>query len=432
MHSAPSGVTSRAASDEGGLEAWESAYKSVRARTEWLCRTLELDDYTAQSMPDASPVKWHLAHTTWFFEAFVLRRAEPDFRPHREAYHFLFNSYYEAEGPHQARPERGLLTRPTVQEVFEYRNAVDFRIARALRSGALDAELLGVFELGLHHEQQHQELMLTDLQHLFARNVLAPAYVNGKPALSAPIVRRFVEFPGGLVTIGQDGQGFAFDNERPAHRTYLEPFSIASTLVTNGEYLEFMRDGGYQRPELWLSDGWAFCREAMLEAPLYFRKRDGAWFRFSLYGEHELDLYAPVCHISYYEADAYARWAGARLPTEAEWEVAALSEKRAQGASTASNGGSRVIDELCLVPRATASLFGETWVWTSSAYAPYPGFVPAPGALGEYNGKFMCNQLVLRGGSCFTPPGHVRATYRNFFYPSARWQVTGIRLARSS
>jgi ergothioneine biosynthesis protein EgtB len=401
-------------------DGFAAAYTTVRARSERLCQALEIDDYSAQSMPDASPAKWHLAHTTWFFETFVLRRVEPEYRPHREGFHYLFNSYYEAEGPRHARPVRGVLTRPTVEEVFEYRNAVDFRIARALRSGAVDSEALSILEIGLHHEQQHQELLLTDLQHLFAQNPLEPAYLKEPPPLSAPVDKRFVAHPGGLLVVGHRGRGFAFDNESPAHQVYLEPFSIATSLVTNGEYLEFMHDGGYERPELWLSDGWAMRNEEHVRSPLYFREHDAEWHRFSLYGNHELDLAAPVCHVSYYEADAYARWAGARLPTEAEWEVAAQSDV---GASSD--------EELHFVPQALPGLLGEAWVWTSSAYAPYPGFVPASGALGEYNGKFMCNQLVLRGGSCFTPPGHVRATYRNFFYPSARWQVTGIRLARS-
>jgi ergothioneine biosynthesis protein EgtB len=413
-HERPSGRASDAP------DGFAAAYTSVRARSERLCRALEIDDYSAQSMPDASPVKWHLAHTTWFFETFLLRRAEPDFRPHRDAYHYLFNSYYEAEGPRQARPARGLLTRPTVEEVFEYRNAVDFRVARALRIGALDAESLAILELGLHHEQQHQELLLTDLQHLFAQNTLDPVYSNEAPPLSAPVEKRFLAHPGGLLTIGHRGRGFAFDNESPAHQVYLEPFSIATSLVTNGEYLEFMCDGGYERPELWLSDGWAMRNEAHVRTPLYFREHDDAWHRFSLYGNHELDLAAPVCHVSYYEADAYARWAGARLPSEAEWEIVAQSESPSDSD-----------EDLHFVPQSLPGMLGEAWVWTSSAYAPYPGFTPAPGALGEYNGKFMCNQLVLRGGSCFTPPGHLRATYRNFFYPSARWQVTGIRLARS-
>jgi len=378
---------------------------------------LSAEDCVAQSMPDASPAKWHLAHTTWFFETFLLKPVESPFVPHDPAWPFLFNSYYDAEGARHPRPERGLLTRPTLAEIFHYRRAVDERIERLL-ARTPNHEILRVFELGIHHEEQHQELLLTDLQHLFSRNTLGPVYRPARAAASPPAAREFREHAGGVHELGHDGAGFAFDNETPHHRVFVEPFAIATALVSNARYLEFIADGGYERPELWLADGWA--ARARFRAPLYYRQRDGEWRRFSLHGELPVEPEAPVSHVSYYEADAYARWAGARLPTEAEWEISA----RLGGPS------GQFFDERELVPRSNVGFFGSAWVWTSSAYAPYPGFRAAHGALGEYNGKFMCNQLVLRGGSCFTPSGHVRASYRNFFYPDARWQVTGIRLAR--
>lgn len=404
------------------IEALARRFRAVRARSERLLIGLSPEDCTAQSMPDASPAKWHLAHTTWFFETFVLKPGESPFALYDPAWPFLFNSYYDAEGPRHPRPERGLLTRPALSEVLNYRRAVDERIERFL-AGSPGCDALRVLELGMHHEEQHQELLLGDLQHLFSKNALAPVYRcssgSSSGSRSRPAPREFLEQAGGVHELGHDGAGFAFDNETPHHRVFVEPFAMASSLVSNAEYLEFVADGGYQRPELWLSDGWA-AREH-LRAPLYYRQRDGGWYRFSLHGELPVEPEAPVTHVSYYEADAYARWAGARLPTEAEWEIAAR-----RGSAVG-----QFLDEKELVPRSEPAFLGSTWVWTSSAYAPYPGFRTAPGALGEYNGKFMCNQLVLRGGSCFTPPGHARVSYRNFFQPGARWQVTGIRLARS-
>jgi ergothioneine biosynthesis protein EgtB len=397
----------------------------ARAFTERLCAPLETEDYVVQSMPDASPAKWHLAHTTWFFETFVLAPHRPAFRPYREAWGALFNSYYVAVGPRHARPERGLLSRPTVREVFAYRAAVDGQVQELLRSPEGERPgLAEMAELGLHHEQQHQELLLTDLQHALSRNPLEPAYAP-PPARAPPTPPPLAwhDRAGGLVVVGHQGPGFAFDNEGPPHQVFLEPFAIASRPVTAGEYADFVADGGYDRPELWLSDGFAAAAQGGWRAPLYWERRDGAWTRFSLHGRIPVDPGAPVTGVGFYEADAYARWAGARLPTEAEWEVVA-------GASPLEG---QFVEDGALVALATgteAPFFGGAWAWTASPYVPYPGFRPAPGAVGEYNGKFMVNQLVLRGGSCLSPRSHLRATYRNFFPPHARWQVTGIRLAR--
>jgi len=397
----------------------------VRRATERLCEPLAVEDYVVQSMPDASPAKWHLAHTTWFFETFVLRPHLQGFRPHRDGWDFLFNSYYVAAGPRHARPERGLLSRPTVAEIREYRAAVDEQMGEFLRSPAAERPgVLALVELGIHHEQQHQELLLTDLQHALSRNPLLPAYSPRRiPGPSPVAAAAWRERPGGVVQIGQDGPGFAFDNEGPAHRVLLAPFSLASRPVAAGEYAAFIEDRGYERPELWLSDGWAAAQEGGWRAPLYWTRRDATFFRFTLHGEAPVDPGAPVTNVSYYEADAYARWAGARLPTEAEWETAAR-EGPVSG---------QFVEEGLLVARATgtdAPCFGGAWAWTASPYVAYPGFRPAAGAVGEYNGKFMVNQLVLRGGSCLSPRTHLRPSYRNFFPPHARWQMTGIRLAR--
>jgi ergothioneine biosynthesis protein EgtB len=401
------------------------AFDAVRAASVALAAGLDPEDAAAQSMPDASPTKWHLAHTTWFFETFVLEPFEPSYRPHHPRFRELFNSYYEAVGPRHPRPARGLLTRPTFAEVGAYRAAVDERV-RALLVRAPSPEIVDRVILGLHHEQQHQELVLTDLQHLLSMNPLEPVYRRSpasSPAGDAPLAWRAHE--GGLVSIGRaaDAPGFSFDNEGPRHRVFLEPFELASRLVTNAEYRGFVDDGGYDRADLWLSDGWAWAREHAIRAPHYASMHgDDGGTRFSLHGRVALDPHAPVAHVSFYEADAYARWAGARLPTEAEWEIAAPSIV----------SGQLHVEGGALVPVPSAAAYGGAWVWTASPYVGYPGFAPAAGAIGEYNGKFMSGQMVLRGGSCFTPVGHVRSTYRNFFPPHTRWQVTGIRLARGT
>ncbi len=369
-------------------------YRDVRRATEALCAGLAVEDYVAQSMPDASPCKWHLAHTSWFFETFVLA-GQPGYEPFDARYAYLFNSYYDAVGARWDRPQRGLLTRPTVAEVMRYRGHVDARMAEV---GAP----ADVIELGLHHEQQHQELMLTDLLHLFALNPLEPVYRAAPVEPARATALEWLAFAEAIRELGHDGDGFAFDNERPRHRALVPAFRFASRLVTVGEYAAFIADRGYERPELWLSDGWATVQREGWRAPLYWRD-DGSVF--SLAGRRALVADEPLVHVSFYEADAYARWAGARLPTEAEWETAART------------GGAR-------------ELHGIAWQWTQSAYAPYPGYRPLAGALGEYNGKFMCNQLVLRGSSSVTPRGHARVTYRNFFPPHARWQFSGIRLAK--
>jgi ergothioneine biosynthesis protein EgtB len=379
-------------------------YRAVRARTVELAAPLSPEDQLVQSMPDASPTKWHLAHTSWFFETFVLAPRVPGYRVFDPRYAFLFNSYYETVGAHVARNARGLMSRPSLAEVHAYRRHVDDAMARLLEAGGADA----VCELGLHHEQQHQELILTDLKHALGTGPVRSAYREGGASAAEPSPLRWRAFDEGLAWIGHDGAGFAFDNEGPRHRVFLRAFAIADRAVTCGEYLEFMRDGGYDRPELWLSDGWLRCRREEWRAPLYWEERGGEWVAYTLAGERPVDGREALAHVSYYEADAFARWAGARLPTEEEWERAAQDAP------------------------ADAGFFGVVWQWTQSAYAAYPGYRPLAGALGEYNGKFMCNQMVLRGGSSFTPEGHVRATYRNFFPPEARWQVSGLRLARDA
>jgi len=397
----------------------------VRAATERLCEPLAVEDCVVQSMPDASPAKWHLAHTTWFFETFLLAPHAPGFRPYHPAWSTLFNSYYVAAGPRHPRPERGLLTRPTVREIHGYRAAVDEQVQTLLREPASAGRpgLADVAELGLHHEQQHQELILTDLLHAFSKNPLEPVYRDAPVPASSPQRMAWRGFEGGLCRVGHEGGGFAFDNEGPAHLFHLRPFEMATRLVTAGEYAEFVEDGAYRRPELWLSDGWAAVQAGGWEGPLYWEERDGAWTRFTLHGRLPLDPAAPVAHVSYYEAEAYARWARARLPTELEWEV------HVRGAPVRG----QFVEDGSLVPLSRGeaeSPFGGAWVWTASPYVAYPGFRPVAGALGEYNGKFMANQMVLRGGSCLSPRSHLRASYRNFFPPGARWQATGIRLAR--
>jgi ergothioneine biosynthesis protein EgtB len=407
--------------------ALRARYDAVRARSLELVRPLSAEDACVQSMPDASPAKWHLAHVTWFFETFVLASNEKPFAAFHPAYRELFNSYYNAVGPQYPRPARGLLTRPPLAEVLAYREAVDARMHAVIARA--DAATCAVIELGLEHEQQHQELLLMDIKHLFSLNPLAPAYrapapvAGGRPP-GGPRWRRFTE---GLVEVGHgDDGGFHFDNETPRHRAWLAPHLIATRPVTNGEYLAFIEDGGYDTPTLWLADGWRERQTQGWRAPAYWREVDGAWFEFTLGGLEALDLDAPVCHVSHYEADAYAQWAQARLPTEFEWEAAAA------GAAVDGN----FLESGLLHPRAggdgdgLAQLYGDVWEWTRSAYLPYPGFQTPAGAIGEYNGKFMSSQMVLRGGCCASPRAHLRATYRNFFYPHQRWAFSGIRLAR--
>jgi ergothioneine biosynthesis protein EgtB len=403
---------------------------AVRRTTEALCEGLSAEDCQLQSMDDASPVKWHLAHTTWFFETFVLEPGLPGYRSPDPAYKVLFNSYYVGVGQRHPRPQRGLLSRPSLEAVRAYRGHVDQQLARFLQPGA-DASLAALAALGLHHEQQHQELILTDLKHHFSCNPLQPAYRPPPAAATAPLAPlRFLPFEGGLVEMGHAGGSFAFDNELPRHKVWLARFELGDRLVTQSEFAAFIADGGYRRPELWLSEGWDVRQREGWEAPLYWQGGPD-WQAFTLHGTQSLQGDAPVCHISYYEADAYARWAGARLPTEAEWEHAA--QRSGDGAWQAAGA---LLDEARFHPAPAPrgdglkQLFGDTWEWTGSAYLPYPGYRPAEGAVGEYNGKFMINQMVLRGGSCATPRSHLRASYRNFFPAHARWQFSGLRLAR--
>ncbi len=413
------------------LVALAKRFRAVRGATESLCRPLETEDYVVQSMPDASPTRWHLAHTSWFFETLVLKPAFPDYEPLDERFDYLFNSYYNTIGAQFPRPQRGMLTRPTVAEVHEYRAHVDRHVLQLLEGSEVADVPVSVVDVGLHHEQQHQELIVTDLKHLLSMNPIHPVYRES--VRSAGRVASFVwhAFPEGLVHVGYDGQGFAYDNERPRHRTFVERFELASRPVTCGEYLAFMHDGGYHRPEWWLSAGFTTASEEGWTAPLYWVLRDGRWMIYTLGGLEEIDESEPVCHVSYYEADAYARWAGVRLPTEAEWETAAaavpvrghfVEDRRFHPAPAPASGDAS----------HPVQLFGDVWEWTRSPYTAYPGFRPPDGALGEYNAKFMSGQMVLRGGSCATPRSHIRPTYRNFFQPEARWQFSGIRLARDA
>jgi ergothioneine biosynthesis protein EgtB len=395
-------------------------YTTVRQATTTLSAPLAAEDMAVQPMPDASPTKWHLAHTTWFFETFILK-GTPGYRRFHPQFEYLFNSYYNTLGPQWYRPHRGLLTRPTVAEILEYRAHVDAGMARLLESGSYPA---AVVELGLNHEQQHQELMLTDVKYLLSQNPLRPVYREAPrpPTAGTGAAAGWLEGVVGIHAIGHEGAGFAFDNEYPRHDELIRPFRIANRLVTNAEYLAFIGDGGYRRPELWLSDGWTAVRERGWEAPLYWAEHEGAWWSYTLAGFRPVGEAEPVCHVSYYEADAYARWRGARLPTEAEWEVAARN--------TPLTGNFVESRRFHPVPGdGETQFFGDVWEWTGSPYLAYPGYRPVEGALGEYNAKFMCNQFVLRGGSCATPASHIRATYRNFFPPDARWQFSGVRLA---
>jgi ergothioneine biosynthesis protein EgtB len=431
-------------------------YRAVRSASEHLAAPLATEDYVIQTMPDVSPTKWHLAHTSWFFETFVLASGVPGYAPFHPSYSYLFNSYYNAVGERHCRPNRGLLSRPTVDEVYAYRAHVDAQMLALLERGdpARLVELGPVIELGLHHEQQHQELLVTDIKHVFASNPLRPVYRERPSAASAPVPPlRWAPRPAGVVWIGHAGGSFAFDNESPRHQTFLQAFEIGTRLVTNGEYRAFIADGGYARPDLWLSDGWNAARAGGWDAPLYWDPAPDlmpdlapdlapgvdSWWSMTLSGYRPVDDAEPVCHVSFYEADAYARWAGARLPTEAEWELTARDlpirgnfvESGCYHPSPVDDAG-RVAANAPIDAPPIQQIFGDVWEWTASPYVAYPGYAPAEGALGEYNAKFMCNQMVLRGGSCATPAGHIRPSYRNFFPPDARWQFSGIRLARDT
>jgi dimethylhistidine N-methyltransferase len=409
---------------EAAAETALARYTAVRRATEALTRPLTPEDMVAQSMPDASPTKWHLAHTSWFFETFLLMPHLAGYRAFDARFGYLFNSYYEAEGPRQPRQERGLLTRPSVDDVMAYRAHVDAGMATLLAHGAgAHADMLA---LGLAHEQQHQELILMDILHLFSCSPLAPAYAPARALTNAETrALGWVAFEGGLVEIGREPNGLVFDNETPRHRVWLAPFRLADRLVTNGEWLQFIADDGYARPEFWLADGWGWVKAQGVRAPAYWREGKDGWLEMGLRGLRPLDPAAPVAHVSYYEAEAYASWAGARLPTEAEWELAASSVALVGNFSAAQ----RLTPAPAEPGEGLRQMFGDLWEWTRSAYLPYPGFKAAEGAVGEYNGKFMSGQFVLRGGSCVTPAGHVRPTYRNFFYPQQRWMFSGVRLA---
>ena len=423
---------SRARSARGGRKEWMERYAEVRGFTEKLAEPLFPEDCVIQSMPDASPTKWHLAHTTWFFETFVLSAAEPGYSNPISEYAYLFNSYYNAAGPQHCRARRGVISRPTLEETKAYRREVDARMLQVMERASEGQwrKIETIIELGLNHEQQHQELLVTDIKHVLAQNPLHPVYREQRQSSGSRAPRvKWVSFEEGLHSIGHEGQGFSYDNEGPRHQTFVQEFQLASRLVTNEEYLQFMEEEGYRRPEFWLSLGWMTAREQEWEAPLYWEKRDGKWHQFTLAGLRPVNPGEPVCHVSYFEADAFARWAKCRLPTEQEWEVAAaqlpmegnfVERELFHPAPLKGQGSEATLHQM----------FGDVWEWTRSSYSPYPGYAPVEGALGEYNGKFMCNQYVLRGGSCATSEMHIRRTYRNFFAPDKRWQFMGIRLAK--
>jgi ergothioneine biosynthesis protein EgtB len=405
-------------------------YRNVRLRTEALCEPLAVEDFVVQSMPEASPVKWHLAHTTWFFETVVLAQS-PDYSPRRSEYGYLFNSYYETFGARACRSLRGTFSRPTVEEIFKYREYVDGCMWRLLESSdGLSPETVAAVTLGLEHEQQHQELILTDVKHAFAMNPLKPIYRPADDRATDEIPQlEWHDYPGGLRAIGHGGDCFAYDNELPRHDEFVRPFRLASRAVTNREYLAFIEEGGYSRPDAWLSDGWAVAQAGRWAAPLYWENIGGKWWTMTLAGMREIENNEPVCHVSYYEADAFARWWGHRLPTEAEWETAAHSCAVEGNFAESGRFHPEASGEPLLREDAPTQMFGDVWEWTQSAYLPYPGHRRAAGAVGEYNAKFMSGQMVLRGGSCATPQKHIRASYRNYFAPATRWQFSGIRMA---
>jgi ergothioneine biosynthesis protein EgtB len=413
------------------LNALSESFFHVRRQSAMLCEPLMIEDYVVQTMPDVSPPKWHLAHVSWFYETFILSPYLPGYRPYNPQFNYLFNSYYQGVGTPFPRAQRGFLSRPSVAEVYSYRAHVDAYMSALIANLDCHRDSLKIRELiilGMNHEQQHQELLMTDIKHILGHNPLLPAYSkkNALPAQNSTVALDWFELPGGKVAIGHDGNGFCFDNEAPRHNVLLNEFSMANRLVTNAEYLQFIDDRGYDKPLLWLSDGWTAVQNESWKAPLYWWRVDNRWHIFTLEGLKPLDPDEPVCHISYFEADAYATWAGKRLPTEGEWEYAAADEDLTQG---------NFLESGCFHPmpaqpgKSLMQLGGDVWEWTQSPYIAYPGYRPAEGAIGEYNGKFMCNQMVLRGGSCATPANHISKTYRNFFYPHNRWQFMGIRLA---
>jgi ergothioneine biosynthesis protein EgtB len=412
-----------------GRRMLENRLLDTRHLSHELATPLSAEDMTVQATDDASPTKWHLAHVTWFFETFILAKHLPTYRPFDDTFNYCFNSYYESQGPRQPRPKRGVLTRPSSERVLAYRAHVDKGLAQLFSNGVEpDSEIARLVEIGINHEQQHQELLLTDILALFAANPLRPAYRPRRPRAASPEADEpaWIDYPGGIRQVGHGGEGFAWDNEAPRHDVLIHPFQLADRLVTNGEWIDFMTDRGYRTASLWLADGWTTVNREGWETPLYWEQSDGQWLAMSLEGLQPVERAAPVAHVSYYEADAFARWASKRLPTEFEWEIAA------EGLPVA--GNSLATRALRALPAEAQNgrprqMFGDAWEWTQSAYLPYPGYRPPLGALGEYNGKFMVSQQVLRGGSCVTPPGHTRATYRNFFYPHQRWQFTGLRLA---
>lgn len=407
------------------IKSLHDRFRDIRTMSLHITRSLSAEDQMLQSMPDASPTKWHLAHTTWFFETFILGSYLPGYQPFDPRYKLLFNSYYKQLGTHPNRGSRGLMSRPSLDEVHAYRRHVDAAVSRLLDHTPLSEDVLKLLELGLNHEQQHQELILTDIKHALWSVPLRPETLLGTSFESSAQQISWIEIEGGIHSVGHAGEEFSFDNENPRHDVLLRPFQIASRAITNAEYVDFINDNGYRRPELWLSDGWDMVCANEWDSPLYWERRDDAWSHFDGTRMQAVAADEPVCHISYYEADAYARWSGARLPTEEEWEVAATRYP---------SRGTLLEDDILHSQPAKGEgfqqCFGDVWEWTASPYVAYPGFKPAPGLLGEYNGKFMCNQLVLRGGSCATPASHIRASYRNFFPPHARWQFSGIRLAK--
>jgi len=432
LHQSKSQATSRTLDMDSIItrSALLDALHHTRQLSDAIAALLQPEDQLLQSMPDASPTKWHLAHTSWFFETFILLPQLPGYQCFQPEFAYLFNSYYNHVGPQFLRPQRGLLSRPTVAEVQAYRQHVDQALMDYLQTTQADEATLALIQLGIQHEQQHQELMLTDIKHAFSFNPLYPALNHHQPRTTHATAMHWLHYAGGETVIGHQGGGFHYDNEQPAHRVLLTPFKLAQRLVSNGEYLQFMADGGYDNPLLWLADGWAWRQQQQNSQPLYWQQRDGEWWHYSLAGLRPLQPEEPVCHINYYEADAYTQWAGKRLPTESEWEAAA--RQQADGAHMHCGLDLAVLHPPALISadqHTLHQLFGSCWQWTRSAYGPYPGFRPVSGAVGEYNGKFMCNQLVLKGSSCATPVGHSRASYRNFFPAHAQWQFTGIRMA---